>query len=574
MLGESIYFTGTVFDYFNTKSEPVIFTLNCNECNDKYVLSKDQFSIGSNSLQEFKVYPARAHDVVNRAQISIALQSILSPVYETVNATLFIQLSPCRSGYVFDKLQLQCICYPYSHIVRCNEEGLSEVKAGYWVGFVYDIYTYTICPSNYCKFAKHTETSLGYYELASDVNDQCASHRMGVACGECCEGYTLAFDTPDCIDNSRCSVGMTIVVVVLTVLYWFAVVTIVFLLMYFQLQISSGYVFGIIYYYSMVDVLLDNDLYISDGVFQLVNVLSSFAKLTPPVIGQLCFIENFSGIDQQFVHYVHAVAILFILLVIVVVARYSPRLTVFVSRCIIRVICLLLVLSYTSLASTSLQLLRPLKFHDVNEVRTYSSPSIKYFTHQHLLYAIVAILCEVVVLVSLPLLLLLEPFLRHRINFIRIKPLLDQFQGCYKRKYHSFAAYYLICRQVIFVIVFVANEDYSNMLYYLHTVCIVIAMIHIWVQPYKKEFLNAWDGVILLIMVLVVNLNAFTSSLPATVIAVILVLFPILLLFLILVTKLVSFVLKKRVNQYKIFEDEDTGNVTNQDARLRYVATA
>ena len=41
---------------------------------------------------------------------------------------------------------------------------------------------------------------------------------------------------------------------------------------------------------------------------------------------------------------------------------FHPACTVFVSWCIIYAICLLLALSYTSLASTSLQLLRPLKF--------------------------------------------------------------------------------------------------------------------------------------------------------------------------------------------------------------------
>ena len=267
MLGESIYFTGTVFDYFDARSEPFIFTLNCDDCNDNYVLSREQISVANNSLQEFKVYPTSTHDVINKTQISITLLSILSPVYERVNATLLIQLLPCRSGYVFDKLQLQCICYPYSNIVHCNVGGLSEIKAGYWIGFVLNKYTSSVCPNNYCKFAKHFETSPGYYELAGDVNNQCTSHRMGVACGECCEGHTLAYDTPNCISTSKCSTGMTIVVVVLTVLYWFAVVAIIFLLMYFQLQVSSGYVFGIIYYYSMVDVLLGNDLYISDGVF-------------------------------------------------------------------------------------------------------------------------------------------------------------------------------------------------------------------------------------------------------------------------------------------------------------------
>ena len=58
------------------------------------------------------------------------------------------------------------------------------------------------------------------------------------------------------------------------------------------------------------------------------------------------------------------------------------------------------------------------------------------------------------------MLLLLKPFLCHRNNFIRIKSLFNQFQGYYKRKYHFFAAYYLIYRQVIFVIVFVADKNY------------------------------------------------------------------------------------------------------------------
>ena len=98
-------------------------------------------------------------------------------------------------------------------------------------------------------------------------------------------------------------------------------------------------------------------------------------------------------------------------------------------------------------------------------------------------------------------------------------------------------------------------------------------MIHIWVQPYKKKFLNAWHGIILLTMVLVVYLNTFASSLPTAEIAVILVLFPILLLFLIAVTKLVGVVLsvcKKRISQYKTFEMEDAGNMIDQDAILRY----
>ena len=64
------------------------------------------------------------------------------------------------------------------------------------------------------------------------------------------------------------------------------------------------------------------------------------------------------------------------------------------------------------------------------------------------------------------------------------------------------------------------------------------------------------------------------SSLPTTEIVVILVLFPILLIFLIAVTtKLVGVVLsmcKKSISRYKTFEMEDAGNMIDQDAILRY----
>ena len=71
-----------------------------------------------------------------------------------------------------------------------------------------------------------------------------------------------------------------------------------------------------------------------------------------------------------------------------------------------------------------------------------------------------------------------------------------------------------MCRQVIFLIVYHFNSDidYYNLLFYLQTTFIVIAVIHIWIQPYQSELLNALDGVILLLMVLVVNINTCISE--------------------------------------------------------------
>ena len=187
-----------------------------------------------------------------------------------------------------------------------------------------------------------------------------------------------------------------------------------------------------------------------------------------------------------------------------------------VSHCIIRVICLLLLLAYTSLASTSLQILKPLYYHDTDGAYVYLSPSVKYFTGRHVAYGIIACVCGLFIVISFPLLLLLQPFLRSKFNFVKIKPLLDQFQGCYKDQYHWFAAYYLICRLIIIGMAF------FDILYYLQIVIITTAVIHFWIWPYERDILNKLDGIILFSMVLVITFIKSTT----VIIAIILVAFP------------------------------------------------
>lgn len=98
---------------------------------------------------------------------------------------------------------------------------------------------------------------------------------------------------------------------------------------------------------------------------------------------------------------------------------------------------------------------------------------------------IVAIVCHIFV-VDLPALLLLEPFLRSKFNFVRIKPLLDQFQGSYKDKYCWFTAYYLICRLVIFLIILSLTIVTGSI------ECTIIALNYVWMQPYKYEFIYTY----------------------------------------------------------------------------------
>ena len=197
-----------------------------------------------------------------------------------------------------------CECYNASDIVFCSGSS-STIKRGYWFGSVMGKSTVTFCPINYCNFTC-CKTSNGYYHLSPVRVNQCRSHRSGTACGSCEKGYTLSFDSVDCYNCSSLP------------------------MMHFK--VGMGYLYVITYYYSVVDLLLSQNLYLSSALNTTVNVMSSIAKIIPQFLGQFCFIANMSGIDQQFIHYSHPVAITLFLVTITVVARRSHRLSNFISK--------------------------------------------------------------------------------------------------------------------------------------------------------------------------------------------------------------------------------------------------
>ena len=104
------------------------------------------------------------------------------------------------------------------------------------------------------------------------------------------------------------------------------------------------------------------------------------------------------------------------------------------------------------------------------------------------------------IVIGLPLLLLLEPFFNHKINFAKFKPLLDQFQGCYKDKYRSFAAYYMFCRLVVITILIINSTNNNTTQILLLLTTMLLALIQQIFRPYKCCILNIIDGVVLQIM--------------------------------------------------------------------------
>ena len=497
MLGQEIVLHACVLDYYNQSAGSTQFELS-SEDQDHEIIGSHNVLISCELFEGVSLKGKRILEPTNYSMI-ITLYDGSNSDLKKFSIKLITELSPCHPGFHYDNDAQTCICYSDNDIVSCSGSA-SSIRRGYWYGEINDKPTVTICPNNYCNFSC-CETANAFLRLSPVRVDQCNSQRSGTACGSCKEGYTLSFDSIECVNVDKCSAGQTVLVVILSILYWVVIVILVFIVTYYHIGI--GYLYAITYYYSVVDILLSEHLYLSQGLFTFISIMSSTSKVTPQFLGQLCLVPNMSGIDQQFIHYAHPLAVAIIVALICVSARMSYKFSLFLSRGIIHVICFLLLLSYTSVATTSLLLLRSLTFKDVEKVYTYVSPDIEYFHGRHLPYVIIAIICSLFIVVGLPLVLLLEPFLNHKINFTRIKPLLDQFQGCYKDKYRCFAAYYMACRLVVILIIIADPSNNDTSQYLLIIANCTLALIHVTFRSYRSNILNVFDSFVLQLMIVV-----------------------------------------------------------------------
>ena len=521
MLGQEILIPAQALSYYGTIARPTQVLIKCsdNDCNSK-VLTGNNIVLVHNDTVVRGIEILRNQDNVSvKNNITLQLTAIGE---ETVSINLTVKLSLCFPG--FEKVNvgghIRCRCYQHKD-VKCVNSSTAMIKFGYWFGEVEGQPTISYCPKQYCDFTS-CDRIFGYCTLPRTQDGQCRHDRTGPSCGKCKPGYVLPFDSTKCIKTDQCSPGITFGVVLLNVVFWFVVTVTLMTVTCSKAFRRSFYAnfFVIIYFYGVIEYLLED----TDDwpVFQFVTILSNLAKLNPKFLGTLCMASDtgWSGIDQQFFHYVHLFAISCILLTLSCLTRccYSSHILRRISIFIPSSISVVLLLSHTSLSSTSIELLMPLTFSGTNaSLYTYSSPDLKYFHGRHAFYGTVAGVFTVVFVIGFPVFLILEPYMYRRIDLGRMRPIIHDFRHVYKFKYGYFAGFYLVCRLTILG-VFYGVQDIHNRLIAMLVICTVVTIIHGFFMPYIADNLNTFDLIILIIAIFAASFNgatSFTSFSPA-----------------------------------------------------------
>ena len=452
----------------------------------------------------------------------------------------------CKEDIAHVKSDSPPTCYPLScnlseigvvpEGIVCYGSDSSDyftVEPGYWFSNGFTKYVVN-CPQGHCT------STFNLYDIIYNLkdvpfpnsNDQCSTHWTGLACGECDKNnyMYIIHDSTSCVPSKLCTCkdySGVILFFFASLLYWIIVISLIFVLLHFKFDITAGYAYGIIFYYSVLEKTVNasySGIYNSNtAIIKLLTILSSIGNMKPPLqLLKLYFWKDAKMIDHMFLTYTHPIIVTCLIVTIFLLARNSVTVARTIGRYVnSKSICILLMLSYSSVSYTSVQLFRPLAIYDEYDNylwHLYLFPSVKYFdVHDDyfkykyivIIYFITAILYELIIGIGFPFVLVFQKYLTHyfNINFISIKPIMDQLKGCYKEEYRWFAAYYLLCRQLLYAVDIgtdfipdgMPDAKFISML----TVYILTMMIHIWLQPYKERKLNVLDSCILMTLILV-----------------------------------------------------------------------
>ena len=394
---------------------------------------------------------------------------------------------PCPLGFELSGNPPQCNCAPKLKLlgIQCYIDTQTIHRpTGMWIGnYSGNIIAHKHCSFDYCK--------PGATNITLTAQDsQCALNHSGILCGECQPGLSLAFGTSQCLDCSNVSL-------VLMIPFILAGVALVFFLLKCNITVSTGTINGLIFYANIIRV--NTAIFFPSGeVSSLTTFLSTFVAWVNLDLGiQTCFYDGMNAYAKTWLQFLFPAYVWLLIGVMIYSSRYSTTIAKLTGSNAVPVLATLLLLSYAKLLRTVITAVSPILITDVNETHSLHwllDANILYLKGQHLVLFLMALLATLMYVVPFTLVVLLAPFLQTKSSYKllrwvnRLKPLLDAYQGPYKRNFRYWAGFMVLVRALLFA-VFAGNalgDPHINLFVIIIVVSVIPLLFWSTGSVYKK----------------------------------------------------------------------------------------
>ena len=534
MLGQPLQLEVTAYDLFDQSVKaPVVVTLFCRE-ND-LLLPDEQCHFNLEGTRLVQINEKQDQDTKNNRtsffitgpELDHSSEVVL--IWQTLeNAPVSLALlnvtikGKCKIGFVHE--QQKCVCSKDEHI-HCNTISHDTcIEVGYWYGKVNNTFEAVLCPfgncnyNGYCPTGSCNDFQKSYCNLDDNHHDAlCYGNRAGLLCSECQKNTSFTFDAIQCTD--QCSSVSSALVIFLVLLFWAILVVTLLVVIGLDLHIGSGQLYCFFFFFSVLQYFVGGTFPLP-VLYEIELVITGFIQLDPKFWGLIpsaCLPKEFPTILYTIIPYAHPLFLAAVILLLVCCSR-KYRLPLFHERRSINAICILLYLSFFSLTQTSLSVLAPVRLAQDNNsytIRVSIEPNKTYGKDDpHLVSVAIAIIVQLTLVIPFLIILIFSPLLiRFPLIdkiFHRLKPILDEFQGCYKDSCRSFAGFYLLWRQIIFLFDLIGIKFVS--IYLLQISSIIMLFVHAVFQPYEKQWLNALDAFFITDLLLLSILHGSTAN--------------------------------------------------------------
>ena len=402
------------------------------------------------------------------------LASIFS-VGSNARVAMPVTLVNCSFGFVLSDNQ-RCLCdQDLPSPVTCKQQIFElQVPSHEWLGnSPTGGYAYASCIFDYCK--------VGIKIISDgDIDSQCEPeyNRVGLLCGACKSNMSVVFGSNAC---RPCSSAYLASIITYGVLGIVLVLTISFL----GFSISEGYLNSLLFYCNVTSLyssFFAPNHSITFFLIKFVNLSLGF---------ELCFYDGMDTLAKVGIQLLFPAYLFFIMLVIIILAKYSSKISN-AGFSAAKTFSTLLLLCYTSIVDSCIQIVAAVTINGLNGTYWYADPTIKYGQGFHGFLVFVAVILILVYILPFSIGLLLPPLiLRTRLS-IMLKPLLDAFWNPFKPKFR-----FWIGLRAIFRIIpngIAVFTPFPTNCFLLTNFIVVLLLFHSCCQPFEGNLQNSLDA--------------------------------------------------------------------------------
>ena len=491
-----------------------------------HILSNQVYNAESCDPHEFSYKPFKYFNTsINRDNSTITFTFQQPPPSDNFSDCYFVSLSnlevdkfdplpilqfnfsDCPPGFYLRNGNCVCDSKLVSHNYSCdiNTEGFVSPPS-YWTGLVGQSLLFDDhCHPNYCDSDKSD------FHLTYDPTEACLGNRTGVLCGKCKENYSVVFGSDTCYDHCTDVYLLTIPA------YALAGLLLVFLLFALRITVATGTINGLIFYANVLGLVLDQlteDKVQNSNYVALVRVFISLLNLD---LGfPLCFYKGMTTAGKVGFQFLFPVYLWSIVVMLILLSKYSIRLSELISKSSAQVLVTLLYLSISKLLSTVIVIFSSSTISVIEGPGNYTSRLVWYYdghdygSSTHTILLALAVAFTVLFLLPYGLLVTFSSLLLrfHIVN--KFKPFIDAYGGPFKDKWRFWFGLRLWITILLFSLDGALQGTNTRVMFIVIIITVVsFILLQNVIRPFKNRFVGALD------LSFMVNYCLLVSSAPS-----------------------------------------------------------